>query len=207
MSATISPAAPPTSPAAKKPTDHVLLVWVGFVLASLLALDLLSLTVWSIAVPLAAATLWLVSAGWWRSPSIRLPGTLDQRDLAVIAAQVFAEHVRHIDVAELGNCTPRQRHVEVVVQLISRLDDAGLDARAIDARGQRASAPWTAIAIRIRCRIDFSFTHPATMRPSHHIRLQCCRGATHGGREYRQIRLLPALHGLLLHRRGAGYNV
>jgi membrane protease YdiL (CAAX protease family) len=90
MSATISPAAPPTSPAAKKPTDHVPLVWVGFVLASLLALDLLSLTVWSIAVPLAAATLWLVSAGWWRSPSIRLLGTLDQRDLAVIAALYLA---------------------------------------------------------------------------------------------------------------------
>jgi uncharacterized protein len=90
MSATISPAAPPTSPAAEKPTDHVPLVWVGFVLASLLALDLLSLTVWSIAVPLAAATLWLVSAGWWRSPSIRLPGTLDQRDLAVIAALYLA---------------------------------------------------------------------------------------------------------------------
>ncbi len=90
MSATISPAAPPTPPAAKKPTDHVPLVWVGFVLASLLALDLLSLTVWSIAVPLAAAVLWLVSTGWWRSPSIRRPGTLDRRDLAVIAALYLA---------------------------------------------------------------------------------------------------------------------
>jgi hypothetical protein len=57
MSATISPAAPPTRPAAKKPTAHVPLLWVGFVSASLLALDLLSLTVWSIAVPLAAAAL------------------------------------------------------------------------------------------------------------------------------------------------------
>jgi uncharacterized protein len=65
-------------------------VWVGFVLASLLALDLLSLTVWSIAVPLAAGALWLVSTGWWRSPSIRLPGTLDRRDLAVIAALYLA---------------------------------------------------------------------------------------------------------------------
>jgi hypothetical protein len=57
MSATISPAAPPTRPAATKPTDHVPLLWVGFVLASLLALDLLSLSVWSIAVPLAAGAL------------------------------------------------------------------------------------------------------------------------------------------------------
>ena len=90
MSATISPAALPTRPAAKKPTDHVPLVWVGFVLASLLALDLLSLSVWSIAVPLAAGALWLVSTGWWRSPAIRLPGALDRRDLAVMATLYLA---------------------------------------------------------------------------------------------------------------------
>jgi membrane protease YdiL (CAAX protease family) len=90
VSATISPAALPTRPAAKKPTDHVPLVWVGFVLASLLALDLLSLSVWSIAVPLAAGALWLVSTGWWRSPAISLPGALDRRDLAVMATLYLA---------------------------------------------------------------------------------------------------------------------
>jgi membrane protease YdiL (CAAX protease family) len=90
MSATISPAPPPTRAAAQQPTDHVPLLWVGFVLASLLALDLLSLSVWSIAVPLAAGALWLVDTGWWRSPSIRLPGALDRRDLAVIAALYLA---------------------------------------------------------------------------------------------------------------------
>jgi hypothetical protein len=90
MSATISPAAPPSRPAAQQPPDHVPLLWVGFVLASLLALDLLSLTVWSIAVSLAAAALWLVSSGWWRSPSISRPGALDRRDLAVIAALYLA---------------------------------------------------------------------------------------------------------------------
>src|SRR4029453_7583922 len=90
MSATISPAAAPSRPAAQQPTDHVPLRWVGFVLASLLALDLLSLTGWSLAVPLAAAALWVASTGWWRSPSIRLPGTLDRRDLAVMATLYLA---------------------------------------------------------------------------------------------------------------------
>jgi uncharacterized protein len=90
MSVSVSPARPPTRPATKKPIDHVPLVWVGFVLASLLALDLLSLRVWSIAAPLAAGALWLVTSGWWRSPPIRLPGTLDRRDLAVIAALYLA---------------------------------------------------------------------------------------------------------------------
>src|SRR5512132_268457 len=90
MSATINPTAPPTRPAAKQPTDRIPLLWVGFVLASLVALDLLSLSVWSIAVPLAAGVLWLVDTGWWRSPSIRLPGPLDRRDLAVIAALYLA---------------------------------------------------------------------------------------------------------------------
>jgi membrane protease YdiL (CAAX protease family) len=46
--------------------------------------------VWSIAVPLAAGALWLVSTGWWRSPAISLPGALDRCDLAVMATLYLA---------------------------------------------------------------------------------------------------------------------
>jgi hypothetical protein len=69
MSATIRP-----RPCARLVIDggscRLPLLWVGFVVASLLALDALDQTVWSIAVPLTAGALWLGSTGWWRSPSI-----------------------------------------------------------------------------------------------------------------------------------------
>jgi len=90
MSATISPAAPRTRPAPEAPTRRVPLLWVGFVVASLLALDVLSLGAWSVAVPLGAAALWLGTTGWWRAPSVTRPAALDRRDLAVVAALYLA---------------------------------------------------------------------------------------------------------------------
>jgi CAAX protease family protein len=90
MPATISPATPRTRSAAEVPARRVPLLWAGFVVASLLALDLLDQTVWSIAVPLTAGALWLGSTGWWRSPSMTRPGALDRRDLAVMAALYLA---------------------------------------------------------------------------------------------------------------------
>ena len=59
MSATISPVTPSTRPATEVPARRVPVLWVGFVVASLLALDVLDQTVWTIAVPLAAGALWL----------------------------------------------------------------------------------------------------------------------------------------------------
>lgn len=90
MSATINPVRSRTRPATDIPTRRVPPLWVGFVVASLLALDVLGAVTWSIVVPLAAGTLWLGSTGWWRSPSITLPGALDGRDLAVIAVLYLA---------------------------------------------------------------------------------------------------------------------
>jgi len=90
MSATISPATPSTRPATEVPTRRVPMPWVGFVVASLLALDMLDQTVWSIAVPLTAGALWLGSTRRWRSPSITHPSALDRRDLAVITALYLA---------------------------------------------------------------------------------------------------------------------
>jgi hypothetical protein len=89
MSATISPMTP-TQSDSDVDSHRLPLLWMGFVLASLLALDVLDQTVWSIAVPLAAGTLWLGSTRWWRSPSITRPGVLDGRDLAVIAVLYLA---------------------------------------------------------------------------------------------------------------------
>jgi membrane protease YdiL (CAAX protease family) len=90
MSATISPVTPSTRPATEVPARRVPVLWVGFVVASLLALDVLDQTVWSIAVPLTAGALWLGSTRWWRSPSSTRPAVLDRRDLAVIAALYLA---------------------------------------------------------------------------------------------------------------------
>jgi len=90
MSATINPVRSSTRPATDIPTRRVPLLWVGFVVASLLALDVLGVVTWSIVVPLAAAALWLGSTRRWRSPSITRPGVLDGRDLAVIAALYLA---------------------------------------------------------------------------------------------------------------------
>jgi uncharacterized protein len=81
---------PSTRPATDAGGRRLPLLWVGFVVASLLALDVLDLTVWSIAVPAAAGVLWLGTTGWWRSPSITRPAALDRRDLAVIAALYVA---------------------------------------------------------------------------------------------------------------------
>jgi membrane protease YdiL (CAAX protease family) len=90
MSATISPATPSTRPASEVATRRVPVLWVGFVVVSLLALDVLDQTVWTIAVPLAAGALWLGSTRWWRAPSTSRPGALDRRDLAVIAVLYLA---------------------------------------------------------------------------------------------------------------------
>jgi CAAX protease family protein len=90
MSVTISPVTPSTRPATEPPTRRVPLLWVGFVVASLLALDLLDQTVWAIGVPMTAGALWLAGTQWWRSPSLARPGGLDRQDLAVIAALYLA---------------------------------------------------------------------------------------------------------------------
>jgi uncharacterized protein len=90
MSATISPVTPSTRPATEAPTRRVPVLWVGFVVASLLALDMLDQTVWTIAVPLAAGALWLGSTRWWRAPSSIRPAALDRRDLAAIAVLYLA---------------------------------------------------------------------------------------------------------------------
>jgi len=55
MSVTISPVTPSTRPAAEVPSRRVPILWVGFVVASLLALDVLDQTVWSTVVPLNAS--------------------------------------------------------------------------------------------------------------------------------------------------------
>jgi uncharacterized protein len=90
MDATLSPVTPSTRPATGVPTRRLPLLWVGFVVASLLALDVLDQTAWAIAVPLAAGALWLAGTSWWRSPSIARPGGLDRQDLAVMAGLYVA---------------------------------------------------------------------------------------------------------------------
>jgi len=89
MAATISPTTPTRSDA-DVASRRLPLLWVGFVVASLLALDVLDTAVWSIAVPLAAVALWLGTTRWWRAPSITRPAAVDRRDLAVIAALYLA---------------------------------------------------------------------------------------------------------------------
>ena len=70
MSATINPVRSSTRPATDIPTRRVPLLWVGFVVASLLALDVLGAVTWSIAVPMAAGALWLAGTrGGGRRPS------------------------------------------------------------------------------------------------------------------------------------------
>jgi hypothetical protein len=90
MAATISPVTPSTRAATGTPTRRLPLLWVGFVVVSLLALDVLDQTAWAIAVPVTAGALWLASSSWWRSPSISRPRALDGRDLAVITALYVA---------------------------------------------------------------------------------------------------------------------
>lgn len=90
MAATISPVTPATRPAPEVPNRRLPLLWVGFVVASLLALDVLDQTVWAIAIPVTAGALWLGSTSWWRPPSISRPGALDARDLAVVAGLYVA---------------------------------------------------------------------------------------------------------------------
>jgi uncharacterized protein len=90
MTATLSPVTPSTRPAAEAPTRRVPVLWVGFVVASLLALDVLEQTVWAIAIPLSAGGLWLGSTSWWRPPSSSHPAAVDGRDLAVIAGLYVA---------------------------------------------------------------------------------------------------------------------
>jgi uncharacterized protein len=90
MTATISPVTPSTRPATEVPTRRLPLLWVAFVVASLLALDVLDQTMWAIAVPMAAGALWLGSTRWSRPPSIGRSGALDGCDLAVIAGLYLA---------------------------------------------------------------------------------------------------------------------
>src|SRR5512132_1782370 len=89
MAATISPTTPTRSESSVG-SRRLPLLWVGFVVASLLALDVLEAAVWSIAVPLAAVAIWLGMTGWWRAPSITRPVAVDRRDLTVIAALYVA---------------------------------------------------------------------------------------------------------------------
>jgi membrane protease YdiL (CAAX protease family) len=90
MTATISPVTPSTRPPTEVPTRRPPLLWVAFVVASLLALDVLDQTVWAIAVPVTAGALWLGSTRWSRPPSISRAAALDGRDLAVIAGLYLA---------------------------------------------------------------------------------------------------------------------
>ena len=90
MAATISLVTPATRPAPEVPNRRLPLLWVGFVVASLLALDVLDQTVWAIAIPVTAGALWLGSTSWWRPPSSSRPGALDARDLAVVAGLYVA---------------------------------------------------------------------------------------------------------------------
>jgi len=90
MSATISPVTPATRPATDVPSRRVPLLWVGFVVTSLLALDVLDAVVWSIVVPLTAGALWLGTTRWRRSPSTTRPGAVDRRDLAVMVVLYVA---------------------------------------------------------------------------------------------------------------------
>jgi membrane protease YdiL (CAAX protease family) len=94
MSTTISPVTPPAPAATAAATDRrsarVPLLWVGFVVAALLALDVLDAAVWSVVAPLAAGALWLGTTRSWRSPSGTRPGRLDRRDLGVIAVLYLA---------------------------------------------------------------------------------------------------------------------
>jgi uncharacterized protein len=89
MAATISPTTPTRSDAGVD-NRRLPLLWVGFVVASLLALDVLDTAVWSIAVPLAAVALWLGTTRWWRAQSITRRAAVDRRDLAVIAVLYVA---------------------------------------------------------------------------------------------------------------------
>jgi uncharacterized protein len=90
MAATLSPATSATRQATGASTRRRPLLWVGFVVASLLALDVLDQTVWAIAVPVTAGALWLASTSWWRSPITGRPGALDRGDLAVTAGLYLA---------------------------------------------------------------------------------------------------------------------
>jgi uncharacterized protein len=90
MAATVSPVTPSTRPAAGVATRRLSLLWVGFVVASLLALDVLDQTLWAIAVPVTAGALWLGSTRWWRPPFTGRPAAVDGSDLAVIAGLYVA---------------------------------------------------------------------------------------------------------------------
>ena len=86
MSVTIGPPAPRTRPATAVRARPISLVWVGSVVVSLLALDLLDQPLWSAAVALTATALWAGTTRWRRRPPATHPTAPDRRDLAVIAA-------------------------------------------------------------------------------------------------------------------------
>ena len=90
MSATITPVPTSRRPAFERPTLRVPMLWVGFVVASLLALDLVGQTTWAIAVPVTAAALWLGTTRPWRAARTWRPPVIDRRDLAVVAGLYVA---------------------------------------------------------------------------------------------------------------------
>jgi membrane protease YdiL (CAAX protease family) len=89
MSATISRTTPPP-PATDVAGYRLPLLWVGFVVASLLALDVLGTAAWSLAVPLAAGALWLGTTRPWRSPMASRHAAVDRRDLGAIVGLYLA---------------------------------------------------------------------------------------------------------------------
>ena len=90
MSATISPASTSRRPTAEVPTRRLPMLWVGFVVISLLALDVVGQTTWAIAVPVTAAALWLGTTRPWRAAMTWRLRMIDRHDLAMIAGLYLA---------------------------------------------------------------------------------------------------------------------
>src|SRR6266550_6618612 len=106
-------------------------------------------------------------------------------DLSVLA-EVRTEHIRHVAVANARDGSPWQFQVHVVVDLISRLNDGGLDAWAIDAGNDSSRASWSAATLTVRRCLDFASPDGASARAADHVMLlllQRGRGAAHWRRE------------------------
>src|SRR5206468_9479193 len=76
-------------------------------------------------------------------------------DLPVVA-EIGSQDIRHVGVTESRDRASREIQVELVIELESRLDHAGLDARSIDARDNPARTSRPAISIGVRRGLNFA---------------------------------------------------
>src|ERR1700694_3430315 len=97
-------------------------------------------------------------------------------DLSVIA-EVWAKNIGHVGIDESRGGAAGKLNVQVVVQLESRLNDAGLDAGTIYAGHDSASSFGSAIAIGVRCGFDLAAPNAATTQAHARVRRKGGGGA------------------------------